>query len=154
RAVPQRAIGLRGLDALAVGVDGLLPRRAPGAARAVREEVRVRLQHLLRRAGVEDMGHEDVGDGEVVGRDVQDPQVARVAARDLVHAGEAVKLEHGRRLARSRELPSRPRTCAIWCEFVNSFALLDTRFIVGGSCATYHPRGPMRTVRNELISIR
>src|SRR5262249_2363742 len=31
---------------------------------------------------------------------------------------------------------------------------LDTRFIVGRSCATYHPRGAMRTVRNELISIR
>src|SRR5678815_890069 len=73
-----------GFHSRAVRVERLLPCRAFGATRVVRKDVRVRLQHLLLGSSVQHMGHEDIGDGEVLGRDE--------LALSLIHISEPTRL--------------------------------------------------------------
>src|SRR5688500_9292669 len=65
----QSLQALRDFDTLQVGLERLLPRRALGAARSVRTDVRVRLQQPLIGAATEHVGHQNVRYGKLVGGD-------------------------------------------------------------------------------------
>src|SRR4051812_35028665 len=58
-----------GFHTLQIRIERLLPCRTLGAARSVGKDVRARLQQLRIGATAQHVGHENVGDGEVVGRD-------------------------------------------------------------------------------------